>query len=201
MAENWKISGSTFETCNCEAACPCIFLSPPTTGECTALIAWHIDNGNLGDVSLDGLNVALAVHSPGHMAEVQWRAALYLDETGSQAQQDALTQVFSGQAGGHFAVLGEFMGEVLGVKSVAIDFQADGKRRSMRIPSIAEAEIEGLEGQGGAPVTVTNHPLAVIPGEPAVVAKSKKLSFHDHGLDWELSEKNAFYSPFTYQGP
>jgi len=28
---------------NCEAACPCVFLSPPTEGECKVLIGWHID--------------------------------------------------------------------------------------------------------------------------------------------------------------
>jgi hypothetical protein len=32
-----------------------------------------------------------------------------------------------------------------------------------------------------------------------VVARSKQLSYHDHGLDWELSEKNGFFSPFAYQ--
>ena len=36
MAENWSIKGGFFETCNCEVACPCAFLSPPTEGECKA---------------------------------------------------------------------------------------------------------------------------------------------------------------------
>ncbi|MBI3680386.1 MAG: DUF1326 domain-containing protein [Acidobacteria bacterium] len=39
-------------------ACPCIFLSPPTEGDCTAVVGWHIDTGNLGAVDLAGLNVA-----------------------------------------------------------------------------------------------------------------------------------------------
>ena len=66
MAEQWKLDGAYFEACNCATACPCVLLSPPTEGECTALVAWHIDEGNFGDVDLDGLNVSLAVHSPGH---------------------------------------------------------------------------------------------------------------------------------------
>jgi len=201
MPINWNLSGSYFESCNCEPACPCVFLSPPTTGECTVLIAWHIDDGKYGDVKLHGLNAVLAVHSPGHMAKVKWKDALYLDKNANQSQKDALTQIFSGQAGGHPAALGPFIGQMLGVKSTEIKYMADGKKRSLSIPNVAEAEIEALEGQGGSEITITNHPLTTVPGEPAVVAKSKRLIYHDYGLKWELSEKNGFYSSFTYKGP
>lgn len=201
MPVNWNLSGSYFESCNCEPACPCVFLSPPTTGECTVLIAWHIDDGKYGDIKLNGLNAALAVHSPGHMAKVKWKAALYLDKNANQSQKDALMQIFTGQAGGHPAALGSFIGQVLGVKSTEIKYEVDGKRRSLSIPNVAEVEIEALAGQGGSEVAISNHPLGAVPGEPAVVAKSKRLSYHDYGLKWELSEKNGFYSPFTYKGP
>lgn len=200
MAAEWKLDGTYFETCNCDVACPCVFLSAPTPGECTVLVGWHIDQGGFGDVSLDGLNVALAVYSPGHMLEEQWKAALYLDETADRSQTEALTQIFAGQAGGHPAILGSHIGEVLGVKSVAIDYQANGKQRSINIAGIAEAEIEAMEGQGGAEITVENHPLCIAPGYPAVTAKSKKLSYQDHGLQWDITEKNGFFSHFTYQG-
>ncbi len=201
MASKWNLAGTYFETCNCEVACPCVFTSPPTAGECTVLIGWHIDNGKFENVTLDGLNVVLAVHSPGHMLQVKWKAAVYLDERASEAQKDALIQIFSGQAGGHPAILASFVGQVLGVNSVAIDYRAEGKKRSLRIPNVAEAEIEAIAGQGGAEITISNHPLCIAPGQPAVVAKSKQLSYHDHGFQWAVSEKNGFYSPFAYQGP
>ena len=191
MAENWNISGTYFETCNCEAVCPCIFLSPPTDGECTVMIAWHIDSGSFGNVNLDGLNVALAVHSPGHMMEVKWKVALYLGESANQDQQNALGQIFSGQAGGHFGKIATHIGEVVGVKTVPIEYKADGKHRSIRIPNIVEADIEAVEGQGGNLITVANHPLAIAPGEAATVARSKSLSYHDHGMDWEISGKTG----------
>ncbi len=201
MATKWNLAGTYFEACNCEVACPCVFLSPPTTGECTVLVGWHVDKGSFGNEALDGLNVALAVYSPGHMAKVKWKVALYLDEKGSQAQRDALTQIFAGQAGGHPAMLASFIGQVLGVKSVPINYQASGKRRSLHIGNVAEAEIEALQGQGGSDIVISNHPLTVVPGQPAVVAKSKRLSYSDYGLKWEVSEKNGFYSAFAYQGP
>jgi hypothetical protein len=199
MPAPWKIAGSYFEACNCEVACPCVFTSPPTSGECTVLIAWHIDQGRFGDLELDGLNAVLAAHCPGHMLEVKWRVALYLDERANQSQQDALTRIFSGQAGGHLAGLAPFIGEVLGVKAVPIEYRSEGRQRSVRLGNIGNADIEGLPGQGGAEVTIGSHPFTAVPGFPAVVAKSKQMRFSDHGLNWEVSNKNGFFSPFVYQ--
>ena len=199
MTTNWSLSGTYFESCNCDTACPCVFLSEPTEGDCTVLVGWHIDEGHADDVQLDGLNVALAVHSPGHMAHVPWTVALYLDERGNGKQSDALTRIFTGQEGGHPERLAAHIGNVLGISSVPIDFASDGRRRSLRIGDVGSVDIEGIEGQQGEAVTVTGHPLCIAPGHPAVVARSKQLSYHDHGLDWELTEKNGFFSPFAYQ--
>jgi len=200
MSEKWNLDGTYFEACNCDTGCPCVFLSEPTTGECTVLVGWHIDKGIYGDVDLSGLNVALAVYSPGNMVEVKWQAALYFDDTASDPQRQALTQIFAGEAGGHPARLVSHVGEVLGVSSVAIDYHANGKQRSIRIGDVAAAEIEAIGGQGEAGVTIEGHPLCIAPGYPAVVAKSKKLTYQDHGFQWEITGKNGFFSPFGYQG-
>lgn len=199
MDTQWKVAGTYFEACNCEAACPCVFTSPPTDGECNALIGWHIDQGSFADTRLDGLNTALFAHAPGHMLQTKWKVALYVDERADASQQDALTKIFSGAAGGHLAALGPLIGEVLGARSAAIDYRADGKHRSLTIPHLAEMEIEALAGQGGEEVTLSNVPFTVVPGYPAVVCHSKRLSFHDHGFDVEISKRNGFYSPFDYQ--
>ena len=197
--DTWSLSGTYFESCNCDTACPCVFLSGPTEDECTVLVGWHIDEGNADELRLDDLNVAMALQSPGHMAQVPWTVALYLDERANGKQSDALTRIFTGRMGGHPERLASHIGDVLGVSSVAIDFAASGRRRSLRIGDVSSVEIEAIEGQGGGPVTVTGHPLCIAPGEPAVVGRSRQLSYHDHGLDWELSEKNGFFSAFAYQ--
>jgi hypothetical protein len=110
MAPKWQLVGTYFETCNCDVVCPWVFLSAPTTGECTVLVGWHIERGSFDHVPLDGLNVTLAVHAPGRMAQVKWKAALYVDATANEAQQQALTQIFTGQAGGHPARLVSHVG-------------------------------------------------------------------------------------------
>lgn len=195
---DWELAGTYFEACNCTTACPCVFLSAPTEGECTALVAWHIDQGHFADVTLDGFNVALAVYSPGHLAEVKWNVALYLDERANDARKDALLNIFSGQAGGHPSVLASHIGNILGVAHVPIVYQADGRKRRLRVGGLAETEIEGIAGQSGAEVTIQNHPLCIAPGYPATAARSAHLRFDDHDLHWDISDRNGFYSPFSY---
>src|SRR5215467_1051379 len=150
MSSQWELNGAYFESCNCDAACPCIFLGPPTRGDCTLLVAWHIDQGHFGDIRLNGLNTVLAVHSPGHMLQTKWKAALYVDDRATQEQRDSLTKIFAGQAGGHLASVAACVGEVLGVKAVPIDYRAEGKRRSISIKGMADLEIEAVPGQNDA---------------------------------------------------
>ena len=195
----WHLKGVYFETCNCEVACPCVFLSAPSTGECTVLIGWHIEDGSDGDVSLDGLSVALAVHSPGHMMETPWRAAAYVDDRADEAQQQSLLKIFGGQAGGHPARLGSHIGELLGAVAAPITFEHSDSSYRLAIPDVAEAEIEAITGQGEGAVEVSGHPLCVAPGFPARVAQSKALKYSDHGMAWELTGKTGFFSPFHYE--
>lgn len=199
MTEAWRVSGQYLESCNCKPACPCVFLSPPTEGDCTVVVGWHIDSGAFGNLDLAGLNVALAAESPGTMHEVPWNAALYLDDRSSSDQKDALLKIFSGQAGGHPARLGAHIGKLLGIASVPIAFERNGKHCSLRIGEVAQVDIEALAGAGGAEVTISGHPLCIAPGYSAVVAKSTTLRFEDYGYKWALSERNGLFSPFTYQ--
>lgn len=196
----WSLRGTYVESCNCEVACPCVFLSPPTQGECTVLVAWHVDKGSFDNLSLDGLNVALAVHSPGHMAQVKWNAAVYIDEKAKGDQEQSLLKIFGGQAGGHPAVLVSFVGKLLGVKKLPIQFTQNGKKFSLTMPNVAELSLEAMQGAGGADVQIAGHPLCIAPGFPATVGRSTQLKYSDHGMTWNLSQKNAFFSPFAYQG-
>ncbi len=195
---SWKLNGVYFETCNCDVGCPCVFLSAPTAGECTVLVGWHIESGSFDDVSLDGLNVALAVHTPGHMMETKWRAAAYVDDRADELQRNALLTIFGGQAGGHPARLASHIGELLGASPAAMTFDATGTSCRITIADIAEAEIEAMGGQGDGPIEISGHPLCIAPGYPARVSKSKTLRYSDHGMKWDLSEKNGFFSPFAY---
>lgn len=194
----WNIKGNYVEACDCEAVCPCIFFSPPTNGTCTVMIGWHIDEGSFDGTSLDGLNAALLAHSPGHMKDGNWKVALYVDKRADEAQNQALMGIFSGQAGGHIANLGPLISEVLGASSAAISINASAGDFSLSVDGLGSAEAQAIEGQGGGAVTVAGHPLAVSPGETAIVARTSKLNLHDHDYSLELSGKTAMSAPFSY---
>jgi hypothetical protein len=196
----WTLTGTYFETCNCAAACPCAFASPPTEGVCHAIVAWHINHGRFGDTALDGLNIALLVDATGNMVENKWKAAVYLDDTANPEQQHALLTIFSGHAGGHPAVLASFIGELLGTKTVPMHYHGHGKNRSLQIPGLVDAELEPLEGQDGKPITIENHPVCIAPGEPATVARSTHFRLSDYGYDWTMSGRNGYLSNFSYSG-
>src|SRR4030095_7558443 len=91
----WQISGDYFENCSCTVLCPCLvstaapLTSRPTEGVCNVPLIFHIDSGRYGNVALDGLNVALAVQTPGPMAEGNWSVAAYIDERADDKQTEA----------------------------------------------------------------------------------------------------------------
>ena len=196
----WNLRGTYMETCNCAVACPCIFLSDPTQGDCTLLMGWHIDKGQDGQVSLDDLNVAFAVYSPGNMAQVKWDVAVYVDQRATTEQRQSLARIFGGQAGGHPAALAAHVGKVVGMESVPIQFRTEGKATSLKVGEVGEAEVTELEGQGGQAITISGHILAIAPGYPATVNTSKKMRFSGHGYNWSMSGRTSFVSPFSYQG-
>lgn len=200
MNPQWSLKGDYLESCNCKGACPCIYLGSPTEGECTALVGWHITQGQFEAVDLGDRNVAIALHSPGPMAEGNWKVVLYIDQRADEAQQEALSRIFGGQAGGHPELLATFIGEVLAVEHLPIQFEVEKGHRHLKLGQSANTEITALEGQNGAEVTIHHHPLAVAPGESLVVAKSQSLLHRAYGINIDLSERSAFYSPFAYSG-
>ena len=81
--KNWRLKGEYFESCNCEVLCPCIVRGTnidPTEGHCDVALAFHIVEGDLDGVSLDGLNFIAVNFTPGPMAAGGWTSSFYVDE-------------------------------------------------------------------------------------------------------------------------
>ena len=200
-SSSWKLQGDYFEGCNCDVICPCIFKGDPDEGYCNLTAAWHIQNGNYDKINVDDLNIAALFHTPGNMATGPiWKAALYIDERATKEQSDSLIKIFSGQAGGFFHIFAtNFIGEVLGVKSVPIEFGIDGKRRSLHIRDSMELEIEGvIGGDENQESRIVNQAFSAVPGSDLVVARTTKYRYDDHGMKWDNSGKNGFYCKFRY---
>jgi hypothetical protein len=199
-SRDWKLEGDYFEGCNCDAICPCIFLLDPDKGHCNATVAWHIEKGHYDQTRVDDPNAVAVFVAPGNMfTGPKMKAAFYIDQNASQEQKDALSKIFSGQAGGFFAAAASLIGETLGIKSAPITFGIEGKRRWLHIPEYLTLEIEAIKG--GDPIRdslITNPAFTVAPGYDPIIARSSKHIYKDLGFEWDSSGKNGFYSRFNY---
>ena len=200
----WELSGSYFENCNCSVVCPCLVsASPPLTarpteGVCDVALVFHIDKGKYAEVSLDGLNVVVAVHTPGPMGEGNWTLAAYIDERANDQQTEALGTIFSGAAGGPMAIFAPLVANNLGAKKVAIKYAVNGKNHTVEIPEIMHLAVEPLGSlhPSGEIWGATGHPVA--PDRLAFAVGSKGSTFADHGMRWDNSGKNGLYAPIHW---
>src|SRR5262245_30087074 len=144
---SWQISGDYFETCSCDYVCPCILTNmagAPTHGDCNFAMVFDIKSGNSDNVKLDGLSFAVIGHAPEVMGKGNWSVGLIIDDRATAEQQQAITTIASGQAGGPPAILTGVVGKFLGVETRPIQIQKSGMRRSVSIPSALEQTCEGV---------------------------------------------------------
>jgi len=199
----WQIVGDYFENCNCDVVCPCLIspnaplTSQPTAGACEVAFGFHIDSGNYGGVTLDGLNIGMIARTPGPMGEGNWSVALYLDERADQQQQQALQAIFTGGVGGPMSNLAPLISTVLGVKAVPITFHKEGRRRSVEIPSIMQLAVHALPNiNPDAESWAQNvHPFAP---SVAMAVGEEKSTWTDYGMHWDNSGKNGHYAPIKW---
>jgi hypothetical protein len=126
----WQLDGTYFESCSCDAVCPCTWsalTAKATLDRCRALLAYHVDSGEINGVDVSGLSFALFLDTPPVMSDGNWRVGVYLDEAASDGQAEQLGAVLSGQLGGPPAMLGPLIGEMLGVEKAPITYGDDGR--------------------------------------------------------------------------
>src|SRR5215210_1047697 len=100
---SWTASGRYYETCSCDFVCPCILQQmsvEPTAGTCTFAMAFQVEQGTYGSVSLDGLGFIVLGWTPEAMGKGNWSVGLVIDERANAEQRDAITAIGSGAAGG-----------------------------------------------------------------------------------------------------
>jgi len=203
----WHLSGDYFENCSCSIACPCFvsagapLTTRPTEGYCNVPLVFHIDSGRYGNVSLDGLNVFVILHSPGVMAEGNWTAATYVDERADDDQTQALTAIFTGAAGGPMAAFNPLIARNLGVSKVPITFRIDGKTRSAEIPGILHLSVAPMPTMHPSGETWVNLGHPVNPDRMGMGIGAPGNTFTDRGMRWDNSGKNGLYASIRWSSP
>ncbi|HEV2239246.1 MAG TPA: DUF1326 domain-containing protein [Ktedonobacterales bacterium] len=204
----WQLTGDYFENCSCAVVCPCLFspnapfTSQPSSadGACEVAFGFHVDKGSYGNVTLDGLSVGMIARSPGRMADGNWSAAVYLDDHADAQQQQALTAIFTGGAGGPVATLAPLISQVLGVKTAPITFSKNGTSRSLQIPGMARLGVHAAPSLvPDQAVWASNaHPFNL--GGVAMAVGDSGSTWDDYGMHWDNSGKNGHYAPINWSG-
>jgi hypothetical protein len=138
---SWRIRGTYFESCNCDAICPCrridgVSGGRSTHGVCLGVLSWLIEEGAANGTDLSGLPVAMAIRYNDDEPGSPWTWLLYLDARASGAQRAALEAIFTGGLGGdavsHFPWAWK-ASELIAVRPVEIDVDHARRRQRLRI--------------------------------------------------------------------
>jgi hypothetical protein len=198
----WRLDGKYFESCSCDAVCPCTwsaFTAKATLDRCRALLAYHVESGEINGVDVSDLSFALFLDTPPVMIEGNWRVGVYLDETASDSQAEQLGAVLSGQLGGPPAMLGPLIGEMLGVEKARISYDEDGRRHHVRIGDAVDVGVEDfVAAEDQEPVQLANvlHPS----NSTLTVAPANAAHLSTFGIDWGREGQSGFSAPFSWAG-
>jgi len=192
----FRISGSYYEACNCEAICPCRRQGDrpggrSTYGDCDFLLSWRILEGHFGNIDLADLNVSIAGTYNDDVGDDIWAVFIYIDKTASDLQREALAQIFKGDAGGNFAVAANFS-KILGIKSADIRLDHTAGAETITVTSLASADVvRDFEFDGRVSCGIPGHDH---PGQESV----SNLSVQDAPLAFTYSERCGFATDFAY---
>ena len=145
----WSVSGQYYETCNCDFVCPCVpgqLAVRPTKGDCQFAMAFQIERGSYGTVSLNGLGFIVLGLTPGEMGKGNWSVGLVTDGRATAEQRDAMTAIASGAAGGQMDGLWGLIGKFLGFESAQIAFDRQCPMCSVRASTFVDMAATGAKG-------------------------------------------------------
>lgn len=194
--EEFRISGSYYEACNCEAICPCrrqgdVPGGRSTHGDCDFLLSWQILEGNSGDTDLSKLGVSIAGTYNDDLGDDIWSVFIYIDINASERQFKALSKIFKGEVGGNFGVAANFS-RILGVKPADIRLNHTAGVETITVDSLASADVVRLyEQDGRVSCGIPGHDH---PGQESI----SNLSVQDSPLAFRYSERCGFATDFAY---
>jgi hypothetical protein len=200
---SWHIRGSYFESCNCDAICPCrridgVSGGRSTHGVCLGILSWLIEDGAADSVDLTGLPVALAVRYSDDEAGSPWTWILYLDGQATDDQRAALEGIFTGRLGGdaleHFPWAWK-ASELVAVRPVAIEVDHTRRRQLLRIRDRVSVRIrDAYDGEERVTCVIPGHARA---GEELV---ADELVVEDGPLAFSYRGTCGYGASFDYAG-
>jgi hypothetical protein len=196
----YEMRGQFLEACDCYVMCPCWFQRDPDDSECTGMVAWSIDHGQVNGVDVSGLGVVSVSYHGGHRHGAKAQVALYVDERADDEQRQALAEVFTGRLGGPLAELAEMTGQVSLVQRAPINFTSDRGTTKVTVGQAVVVTMSPIVGANDRVMTVTDGALATLLGTPVEVGRSSsyKLDLGSEGFELDLEGRGANRGRFAY---
>jgi hypothetical protein len=199
----WRIAGDYFESCNCEAICPCRTVGAvpggrSTYGICFGVLSWLVREGHADGVDLSGLAAAFTIRYSDDEPGSPWSFVVHVDERGSEEQRDALAAILTGRLGGEAVLRLPWVrkpSEELAVRPSPIDLRFGSDGYELRVG-------RAIELTATRPVETAERVSCGIPGHHIAGAEyyADRLAVADEPFEWELSGNCAFVSTFEYAG-
>jgi hypothetical protein len=163
-------------------------------------MAYHFDAGQIDGVDVTGRTIAFVCHIPGNVLQGNFRVAVYVDSNATDAQQEALLKVYTGQLGGPVAEIAKLVGEVVSVERAPITFDVNGGRGTLRISDVTAADLEPYLGADGSTTVLANTIFSTVPGAPVFVGKATRYRSKHAALghDLDMTGHNALQSTFVF---
>jgi hypothetical protein len=193
----YQFQGTLLEACNCDVLCPCWIGEDPDNGTCSAVVAYHFDQGMIRGVDVSGLSAAFVGFIPGNVLAGNWTELLFVDERATDEQLAAIVDAFTGKMGGPLADLAELVGTFLGAVRSPISHEVVEGRGTLRVGGdTVVAEMEPYRGPDGSVTTLHNSIFSTVPGSPAWVGKAERFAVNipEHGWTYEFEGRNAIQS-------
>ena len=198
---DYRIRGAYFESCNCEAICPCRMIGGvpggrSTHGVCFGVLSWRIDEGVVGGTDVSGLAAALVISYSDDEDGSPWTVVLHVDARGDTAQREAVAAVLLGELGGpHVSQLPWVRKprHTIGVRTSSIELTPEG-------PGYRLAVGDAVSARATRPFE-TDLPVACgIPGydRAGLELYADELVVRDDPFAWELSGNCAYAADFDY---
>jgi hypothetical protein len=174
----------------------------PSKGDCMVAMAFQIELGQFGSVSLDDLGFIVIGRAPEVMNKGNWEMGIVVDERANEQQRDAIGAIARGTAGGPMAALSGLVGKFLGMQSASIHFDRHGHKWTVKAAGAVEVSASGVIGvspDAREPIhfEYAGHPVA----DRLAIAHPSGSHIHALGLTWDdISGMNsAQYAPFAWK--
>ncbi|HLY82252.1 MAG TPA: DUF1326 domain-containing protein [Acidimicrobiales bacterium] len=196
----WTLEGTYFENCSCDTICPCTWsglTARATKDRCKAMLAFHIERGDIEGVDVSGLSFAMVLDTPPVMADGGWKVGVVMDGAASQDQADALGRVLGGQLGGPPAMLGPLIGEMAGIQVEPAEWRNADGTLSVRFGDAIDVEVQSFKaGEMAEPVRLTNvfHPA----NTTLTVSPASRSKVDVFGITFDGTGTSGFNAPYAW---